>query len=85
MFFKPPTNSGEQECDQIYYFDLKVGTQTGTTCIIESQGGRTTCSFFVKANRSIVFASTHEANASCPHVPERRADGKYIWPIYETF
>lgn len=74
------------ECDQIYYFDLeKWERKSGAPPILSTGRGRTTCSYFMPGNKSIVYASTHEAFASCPHVPERRADGKYIWPIYETF
>jgi TolB protein len=74
------------ECDQIYYFDLEKGKPTAIAPPLLSTGlGRTTCSFFMKGNKSIVYASTHEGSGACPHVPERRADGKYIWPIYETF
>ena len=74
------------ECDQIYYFDLENWQRKQAAPPLLSTGkGRTTCSFFMPGNKSVVYASTHEAGASCPHVPERRADGKYIWPIYESF
>ncbi|MEZ4911074.1 MAG: hypothetical protein R2774_09445 [Saprospiraceae bacterium] len=73
-------------CDQIYFFDLQKWQRTPKAPPLLSTGkGRTTCSYFLPGNTSIVYASTHEANASCPHVPERRADGKYVWPIYESF
>ena len=35
--------------------------------------------------KSVVYASTHEGGTACPHSPERRADGKYVWPIYKDF
>ena len=74
------------DCDQIYYFDLgKWERKAGAPPLLSTGKGRTTCSYFMPGNKSIVYASTHEAFASCPHVPERRADGKYIWPVYETF
>ncbi len=74
------------DCDQIYYFDLKNWQRSQVAPPILSTGkGRTTCSFFMKGNKTIVYASTHEGGAACPHVPERRTDGKYIWPVYETF
>tara|TARA_B100000214_G_scaffold359980_1_gene321957 strand:- start:1991 stop:2749 length:759 start_codon:yes stop_codon:yes gene_type:complete len=34
---------------------------------------------------TIIYASTHLENASCPHVPERRINGKYVWPIYDSY
>ncbi|MFZ1751889.1 MAG: hypothetical protein WAU01_16970 [Saprospiraceae bacterium] len=74
------------ECDQIYLFDLTNWERKAAAPPLLSTGqGRTTCSFFMPGNKSIVYASTHEVFAGCPHVPERREDGKYIWPIYESF
>ena len=73
------------ECDQIYMFDLKSWKKEVLPPLISTGGGRTTCSFFMPDGKSIVYASTHEANASCPHNPERRPDGKYVWPIYSSF
>ncbi len=74
------------ECDQIYYFDLENWQRRQAAPPLLSTGqGRTTCSFFMPGNKSVVYASTHESSASCPHVPERRADGKYIWPVYASF
>ena len=26
-----------------------------------------------------MYASTHLEDAKCPHVPDRRVDGKYVW------
>jgi len=72
------------ECDQIYYFDLQK-PYADRPPLLSTGLGRTTCSYFMPDNKSIVYASTHEGNASCPHVPPRREDGKYVWPIYETF
>ncbi|MCB9309433.1 MAG: PD40 domain-containing protein [Lewinellaceae bacterium] len=73
-------------CDQIYFFDLPTWKSTPMAPPLLSTGhGRTTCSFFMPGNKTIVYASTHEANASCPHVPDKRSDGKYVWPIYDSF
>lgn len=68
------------ECDRIYKMDLVHGN----TYRISNGKGRTTCSYFLQ-NGNIIYASTHEGGASCPHVPERRSDGKYVWPIYDTY
>jgi TolB protein len=72
------------DCDQIYYFDL-AKSYNDRPPLLSTGLGRTTCSYFMPDNKSIVYASTHEGNVSCPHVPPRREDGKYVWPIYETF
>jgi Tol biopolymer transport system component len=36
-------------------------------------------------DKEILFASTHEDSDSCPPPPAPRKDGKYLWPIYNTF
>jgi len=36
-------------------------------------------------DKSVIYASTHEGDPNCPAEPERRADGKYVWPIYSDF
>ena len=46
--------------------------------------GRTTCSYFMPKRYTIIYASTF-TDAKCPHVPERRVDGKYVWPIYDSY
>ena len=34
---------------------------------------------------TILYASTHLGGKNCPPEPERRVDGKYVWPIYESY
>ena len=46
--------------------------------------GRTTCAYFMPGDTSIIYASTHLKNVECPHIPER-TDGKYVWPIYDSY
>ena len=72
-------------CDQIYVMNMADGTPDSIPPAIVSTGlGRTTCAYFMPGNESIVYASTHLANDSCPPVPERK-EGRYVWPIYESF
>lgn len=74
------------ECDQIFLLDPNNLPKDGEKPQLLSTGmGRTTCSYFMPGNKSIVYASTHLADKNCPPEPERRADGKYVWPIYEGF
>lgn len=75
-----------ESCDQIHVFspgmdDLRAHTPR----LISVKGGRTTCSYFLPGDSLVLFASTHEASATCPAHPERRPDGKYVWPIYASF
>lgn len=73
------------ECDQIYYFDWKEDNLMEEMPNLVSTGkGRTTCSYFLPGDTTIVYASTHLVDSACPPVPEK-TNGKYVWPIYESF
>jgi len=73
-------------CDQIFLYDLKKVHEQGENPLLLSSGkGRTTCSYFLPGNDKVIYASTHHNNPDCPPVPERREDGKYVWPIYEDY
>lgn len=72
------------ECDQIFLLDpYKVSDKKPQ--LISTGKGRTTCSYFMPGNKSIIYASTHESGDKCPPTPARRSDGKYVWAIYESF
>ncbi|MEK6781282.1 MAG: hypothetical protein AABY93_06230 [Bacteroidota bacterium] len=75
------------KCDQIFYMpiegiDLKSGAKPQQ---ISTGLGRTTCSFFLKGNKQILFASTHLGGPDCPVDPERKPGGKYLWPVYDSY
>lgn len=73
------------ECDQIYVFNLADSNlRTAKPDLVSTGLGRTTCSYFMPGDSTIVYASTHEADEKCPPVPERK-QGRYVWPIYNTF
>jgi len=74
-------------CDQIFYMtvdntDLSAGQKPQ---LISTGKGRTTCSFFMPGNKTILYASTHLGGNDCPKDPERKPGGKYLWPIYDTY
>jgi TolB protein len=74
-------------CDQIYIGKVpqKLGDKFEYT-LASTGKGRTTCAFFTKDNKHIVYGSTHLANNDCPPVPDRTKYGnKYIWPIYASY
>ncbi len=74
------------ECDQIFYTNWETDDLNNNAPKRLSTGlGRTTCSYFLPDNKTIVYASTHLGDENCPPVPERRTDGKYVWPIYDSF
>lgn len=86
LVFQARNEAWGAECDQIYYMNPHAEITPATRHQLLSTGkGRTTCSYFLPGNKSIVYASTHLASEDCPPVPERREDGKYVWPIYESF
>lgn len=75
------------ECDQIYTMPITLDLKDGKKPQLISTGvGRTTCSYFLPGNQTIVYSSTHQANAACPHVPKKEDfGGKYIWPVYDSY
>ncbi len=73
-------------CDQIFYMTLdEVERRKNVPAMLSTGLGRTTCSYFLPGNKSIVYASTHLGGDACPPEPEREPGGKYLWPIYNTF
>ena len=67
------------ECDQIY-----VMNADGSDVHMVSTGkGVTTCGYFLSDNKHILFASTHEANASCPAKPDRSKG--YFWAVHPGY
>lgn len=86
LVFQVTNPNWNLECDQIFYFDWQNDNLAENKPMMVSTGlGRTTCSYFLPGDTTIVYASTHLADKACPPVPERRADGKYVWPIYPSF
>ena len=73
-------------CDQIYYFSFADGDMKKEMPKLLSEGlGRTTCSYFMPGDTTVLYASTRSGSDECPPNPERREDGKYVWPIYADF
>ncbi|NVO19708.1 MAG: PD40 domain-containing protein [Bacteroidetes bacterium] len=73
-------------CDQIYYFAFKDGDMLDHIPKLISNGvGRTTCSYFLPGDTTILYASTRSGGDACPPEPAHRTDGKYLWPVYADF
>lgn len=75
-----------QGCDQIFIMNAD-GTplSNGLMYNLVSTGkGRTTCSYFLKGDEKIIFASTHQADENCPE-SQMFANGRYVWPIYNSY
>lgn len=71
------------ECDQIFFMPTD-GYDGEQPPMVSTGKGRTTCSFFMPGDTSILYASTHLANEACPETP-RMVNGKYVWPIYKGY
>ncbi len=73
-------------CDQIFVFDWNNDDlQNAKPTLVSTGLGRTTCSYFMPGDTTVVYGSTHLGNKACPPEPEKRADGAYVWPIYPDF
>lgn len=72
-------------CDQIFYMDATTPkTPSSKPPIISTNLGRTTCAYFLP-DETIIYGSTHLADAKCPEEPERKPGSAYVWPIYDTY
>ncbi|MEN8124459.1 MAG: hypothetical protein ABFR32_04950 [Bacteroidota bacterium] len=74
-------------CDQIFTMDLNDDLSKGSIPQMVSTGlGRTTCSYFLPGNKTIIYSSTHLGDEACPPAPKKEDHGgKYVWPVYKTF
>jgi TolB protein len=73
-------------CDQIFIGAVPKRGKAFRYSRVSTGKGRTTCAFFTKDNRHIIYASTHLVGDSCPSVPDRSKYGnRYIWPVYASY
>jgi TolB protein len=73
-------------CDQIFVGRVPKAGEPFQYTRVSSGKGRTTCAFFTKDNKHIIYASTHLGGADCPPVPDRTKYGnRYIWPVYASY
>lgn len=72
------------KCDQIFMMPIE-GTVGKEAQRISSGKGRTTCAYFLPGDKEILYASTHMGADTCPPSPPRKVDGKYVWPVFDTY
>ena len=73
-------------CDHIFFTTVgKDDLQHNKPAMVSNGKGRTTCSYFLPGNSTVLFASTHLGGDACPPDPERVPGGKYLWPIFPTY
>src|SRR5262245_47565382 len=66
-------------CDQIYRMNIDgSGTQ-----MVSNGEGRTTCSYFFKGGKKVLYASTHGGSKECPPNPDYSKG--YVWAIYPDY
>ena len=86
LIFQRTRASEGLPCDQEFIGRIPAAGEKFTYKMVSSGKGRTTCGFFTKDGRHIIYASTHLGADDCPPVPDRKKYGnKYIWPIYASF
>ena len=74
------------ECDQIFFTNVDEDDMNVKQPKLISTGlGRTTCAYFLPGDSTFIYSSTHLGGDVCPPAPERRTDGKYLWPIYPSY
>ncbi len=76
------------KCDQIYTMDIKKAVKKGDEYmprLISTGKGRTTCSYYMPGDKSILFASTHHHMDTCPAAVPYNPKAKYVWPVYPEF
>ncbi len=71
-------------CDQIFSMNIEQGA-VSKPLMISNGLGRTTCSYFMPDGKHILYASTFKGGKDCPPPPQPNKQGKYLWPIYNSF
>lgn len=84
LVFQAANPAWDVPCDQIFVMDVEKGIGSTIPSRISTGMGRTTCSFFMPGDETIIYASTHHKNKECPETP-RMVNGKYVWAIYADF
>ncbi|MGH9661264.1 MAG: TolB family protein [Bryobacteraceae bacterium] len=67
------------DCDQIFVMNADGSEQR----LVSTGKGRTTCGYFLKGGREIVYASTHESGEKCPPPPDRSKG--YVWGVFPSY
>jgi len=67
------------QCDQIFTMNADGSDQR----MVSTGKGRTTCGYFLKDNKHIVYGSTHEAGEACPAAADRSKG--YVWAVYPSY
>src|SRR5215204_2693768 len=66
-------------CDQIF----SMNTDGSNVKMISNGEGRTTCSYFLKGGKKVIYASTFMGKKECPPNPDFSQG--YVWAIYSDY
>lgn len=83
LVFQARNPAWNSPCDQIYVTGINETWKNDIPQLISTGKGRTTCSYFMPGDSTIIYASTHEGDDACP--PEPPHGEKYVWPVYPDF
>ena len=75
------------QCDQIFNMNIKKAMTDSSyrPSMISTGKGRTTCSYFMPGNKTILYASTLGGGEKCPETGDLRKNGKYLWPVFSSY
>ena len=84
LVFQAKNKAWDAPCDRIYVMDAEDTFDNNKRPQLISTGtGRTTCSYFLPGDTTIIFASTHLSGKDCPVEPDRSLG--YVWPVYDSY
>lgn len=66
-------------CDRIYSMNI----DGSATRQISNGEGRTTCAYYFKGGKRVIYASTQSGGKDCPPDPDRSQG--YVWPVYGDY
>jgi len=84
IVFQSNNKNWDVLCDQMFLMNVDDTFDSVAPPMLSTGKGRTTCAYFLPDNKHIIYASTHLGAVDCPETPLRK-NGKYIWPIYDTY
>lgn len=67
------------QCDQIF----RMNVDGSNVSLVSTGKGKTTCSYFLPGDTTILYASTHGHDPACPPKPDYSKG--YVWPILHTY
>lgn len=73
------TTRDPHECDQIFIMNVDGSDQH----LISTGQGKTTCAYFYRDGKHILYSSTHLSSPACPPRPDYSKG--YVWGVYTSF